>query len=387
MSEYQLELKQIVGYPRCRIYRQFIQTLISDRNIRTNGSSGLFYFVVLSSYANFRTSYRRIGGISYTIYPGEWVCPISEIAEWFRVRTQRHALSILTELQKRHLISYTLLGRGKIVKYIITDWKRSNRVLDYNAPCQKDTGFFFLSVALANEIISYGKCSEADIILDLWINAVYNDEQVQGSQLGPVVYIRNGTSTPLIGYAELAERWGISKSTVSRYLKKMKALDYLSLLSFSGTTGSVIYLKNYLSTMFQISDVMFDKEEIAMALNVKIDLPEDTSYSGTDETTVANDQNSVSKTAADILAAKVQKILAAQGFSCINCPKYTYKLLPLSSDCVENIFKDIDVTIPDMKRYLLEISCSGEKEILKFALTLTQKKGEAIHAKSETSRQ
>lgn len=42
MSEYQLELKQIVGYPRCRIYRQFIQTLISDRNIRTNGGSGLF---------------------------------------------------------------------------------------------------------------------------------------------------------------------------------------------------------------------------------------------------------------------------------------------------------------------------------------------------------
>lgn len=147
------------------------------------------------------------------------MCPISEIAEWFRVRTQRQALSILTELQKRHLISYTLLGCGKIVKYIITDWKQSNRVLDYNAPCQK-TPVFFLSVALANEIISYGKCSEADIILDLWINAVYNDEQVQGSQLGPVVYIRNGTSTPLIGYAELAERWGISKSTVSRYLKK-----------------------------------------------------------------------------------------------------------------------------------------------------------------------
>ena len=31
MSEYRLELKQIVDYPRCRIYRQFIQNLISDR--------------------------------------------------------------------------------------------------------------------------------------------------------------------------------------------------------------------------------------------------------------------------------------------------------------------------------------------------------------------
>ena len=30
MSEYQLEIKQIVDYPRCRIYRQFVQSLIAD---------------------------------------------------------------------------------------------------------------------------------------------------------------------------------------------------------------------------------------------------------------------------------------------------------------------------------------------------------------------
>lgn len=47
MSEYQLELKQIVDYPRCRIYRQFIDLLIKDRSIRVGGSSGLLYGVVL----------------------------------------------------------------------------------------------------------------------------------------------------------------------------------------------------------------------------------------------------------------------------------------------------------------------------------------------------
>ena len=72
MSEYTLEIKQIVDYPRCRIYRQFVQALIADRSIRVSGGSGLFYFVVLCAYANFRTSYKRIDGISYTIYPGEW---------------------------------------------------------------------------------------------------------------------------------------------------------------------------------------------------------------------------------------------------------------------------------------------------------------------------
>lgn len=69
MSEYQLQIKQIVDYARCRIYRQFIQSLINDRSIRTNGGSGLFYYTVLCSYANFRTSYRRIDGISYTAVP------------------------------------------------------------------------------------------------------------------------------------------------------------------------------------------------------------------------------------------------------------------------------------------------------------------------------
>ena len=38
--DYQLEIKQIVDYPRCRIYREFFRTLMANRDIRTNGSSG-----------------------------------------------------------------------------------------------------------------------------------------------------------------------------------------------------------------------------------------------------------------------------------------------------------------------------------------------------------
>ena len=78
MSEYQLEIKQIVDYPRCRIYRHFIQNLMADRSIRASGGSGLFYYTVLCNYANFRTSYLRIDGIGYTVYPGEWICTVKE---------------------------------------------------------------------------------------------------------------------------------------------------------------------------------------------------------------------------------------------------------------------------------------------------------------------
>ena len=98
MKNYQLELRQIVDFPRCRIYREFVQDLLTDRSIRTGGCSGLFYFVVLCSYANFRTSYRRIDGISYTVYPGEWICSITDITEWFRVRFHYQAFAILKSL-------------------------------------------------------------------------------------------------------------------------------------------------------------------------------------------------------------------------------------------------------------------------------------------------
>ena len=78
-----------------------------------------------------------------------------------------------------------------------------------------------MPVVVATELVSAGRCSEMDILLDLWMSAVYNDSQVQGSEIGPVVYLRNGTGSPLVAYSEMAVRWGISKATTGRVLKKL----------------------------------------------------------------------------------------------------------------------------------------------------------------------
>ena len=91
MSEYKLEIKQTVSYPRCRIYRKFIKGLIEDRNISLGGSSD-----------------------------------------------------------------------------------------------------FFITLCCA--------------LLDMWINTIYNDERVDGSKVGPVVYYRNCSGNPLISYDTLAKR-------------------------------------------------------------------------------------------------------------------------------------------------------------------------------------
>ena len=132
MSEYQLKIMQIVDFPRCRIYRQFVQSLINDRSIRTSGGSGLFCYTILCSYTNFRTSYQRIEGIRYTVYPGEWIVSLKELTKWFRMRFQWQTLEVLESLQNRHLISYISLNRGKVIKYQITDWRKHNTVLDFN---------------------------------------------------------------------------------------------------------------------------------------------------------------------------------------------------------------------------------------------------------------
>ena len=374
MLEYQLEIKQIVDYPLCRIYRQFVQSLINDRSIRISGGSGLFCYTVLCSYANFRTSYRRIDGISYTIYPGEWIVTMKELSQWFRTRFQWQATEILEDLQKRHLVSYISLNRGKVIKYRIIDWKKHNTVLDYNCPCQKDTGFFFMPLSPAAELISSERCSEMDIVLDLWLSTVYNDPQVQGSEVGPVVYLRNGTGSPILSYNDLSARWSISRSTVGRILKHLEELEYIKLISFPGTKGSVIYLQNYLSTMFQISDVLIDKEEVAMVLKIKLELPKEGFHENAvpvqeHEVTVSEELSSVSKHHIEIILQKMAKILDSQGLSCFRCPNSKYKLFPLSDDCLgdslEPMYKTEDIS------FGLTVMCGNDRPIRTFELTLT----------------
>lgn len=376
MPSYQLQIRQVVDYPRCRIYRQFIQSLIADRSIRAERGSGLCHYTVLCSYANFRTSYRRIEGISYTVFPGEWVCTLKELAGWFRTQFYKQALGILDDLQARGLINYALLDRGRAVRYRICDWRLHNTVLDYNCPCRKDTGFFFLPFATAAELVGSGRCSEMDAVLDLWLCAIYNDGRVQGSDLGPVVYLRNGTGSPLVNSSELGQRWGVSKSTAWRILKKLDGLGYISLLSFPGRKGSVIYLKGYLSTMFQISDQLVDKQEVALALDLHLSLPdahntESQPAAGSAEperrVRVAKSLCCVSKAQAVVMLAKLAEILAPQGFSCLRCRKARYKLYPLSGCKEEKAWIEGSTLCG---RFGLAVHCGRDRPVYAFELTL-----------------
>lgn len=385
--KYQLELKQLVEYPRCRIYRNFIRTLTGDRSIRTNGNSYLFYFMLLCSYANYRTSHRRLEGVSYTLTAGEWICPLSELQDSFRLRFQHQVLSILQFLEEQHYITYSVLGKNRLIKFSIQNWQKDNTVLGYSYPCKKETGFFFFPISKVHELIGLGKCSEMDILLDMWIHAIYNDTQVTGSDLGPVVYFRNCTGNPLTNYTELAERWGRSRSTVHRILKKLESLNLLTLVPFAGSSGSIIYLKNYLSTMFSISDVMIDKEEVALALSLPVHLPDDETAvpepSISDQIVIPNDENTIPKPYIKFVIGKVADLLQTQGLPCCQCKQAKYQLSKLSDsrrDC--NIYS-LQIICPyGNMAYQFEMTLIPRQEPHTFFHTIptTELKGEDIHA-------
>ena len=73
--------------------------------------------------------------------------------------------------------------------------------------------------------------------------------------------------------------------------------------------------------MFQISDVLIDKEEVAMVLNIKIFLPDEGEAVKSEavmehDICVSNELSSVSKSHMEIIIEKMAQVLDAQGISC-----------------------------------------------------------------------
>ena len=92
-------------------------------------------------------------------------------------------------------------------------------------------------------------------------SCIYNDPSVQGSDAGPVVYFRNQTGIPCSVIRNLPDVGNSRNLLCPVCLKKLEDTDMITLISYSGKHGSMVYLRNYLSVMFNISDVMIDKEE------------------------------------------------------------------------------------------------------------------------------
>lgn len=238
----QLSTKQLVRFPYCRIYRRFLNRIVENAAIRKQGQALLFRYAVLFSLANFRPALRTVDGVRYAMQAGEWVATYRELCERLHLRTHKQARTLLYQLESMNLIEMQEVTHRKLVRFKICCWRKTNTTLSYSAPCPKDTGFFFFPVAQILDLIGAGRCSEADMLLDLWMNTVYQDAGVPGSALGPVVYFRKESGLPLVSCAALAARWGVSKATVHRVLKKFEQLSLVAVHHYPGKRGSVIVM-------------------------------------------------------------------------------------------------------------------------------------------------
>lgn len=237
-----LSAKQLVRFPYCRIYRRFLNSIVENSAIRKRGQALLF---------------------RYAMQAGEWVTTYRELCERLHLRTHKQARTLLYQLESMNLIEMQEDTRRKLVRFEIRCWHKTNTTLSYSAPCPKDTGFFFFPVAQIPDLIGTGRCSEADMLLDLWMNTVYQDAGVPGSALGPVVYFRQESGLPLISCTNLAVRWGVSKATVHRVLKKFERLSLVAVHHYPGKRGSVIVMQGYLSTMFSVADACPPRQALA----------------------------------------------------------------------------------------------------------------------------
>ena len=347
LTEYQLEIKQIVEYPRCRIQKKFVEMLMCDPDIKTSGGCGLYHYTVLSSFVRFETTNRKISGVNYTVFPGELLCTMDELFVLLRVKSKYQALSILTDLQRRHFIEFNILDDGNCVKYRIKDWEKFNRAMDAFAPCHEDKGYFYLPTSVVSNLIGRRHLSEMDAFLDLWLNTVYDDNRVQSSVVDPVVYMRNETGKPTLDCGQLAKRWNVSASTAEKYLQKLKNNGYIYYKETIGENGLVVYLGKDLISMFRVSDVLLDKEEIPMKVSVKLELNEEELQGGFSKIPQLR----------EIIMKKVSTLLSAQGFPCFGCRKFTYSLTRISN--LEE----------KPTRYILTLLC-GNNDIRTVALEL-----------------
>lgn len=309
MPNYQLQIRQLVTYPRCRIYREFLQTLIADRDIHTNGCPGLFCYTALCALASFRTTHLRLERISHTIRPGECVCTVADLTRTLRLRSRRRTLELLRVMGDRGLLRYTFLDRGKLVRYKILDWQRCSCVLAKDCPNQNQGSSIFLPATVAADLVSSVTCSEMDILLDLLCSAVYLDERVKGSFSGQVVYLRNGTGCAAVTYEDLCSRWGLSRSGVRRVLRKLERAGFITLRGSPHSPEMLIYLAGELAASFQVSDILLDKDELPMTMRVPFPVSEED---------LPNIKNAI--------AERVLHLLDLQGIGCAKCPRCTHEL-------------------------------------------------------------
>ena len=375
MSKYLLKINQIVNNPRRRMHRQLIRTIMEDRSIRKDNGSGLSYLLTLCSYASSQKQDLVIDGEKHKIGCGEWICSTSEIMSWLNLENRSQLDNILTRLRADELIAFSFFNRDKHIKFSIRFWSQCNTANECAGACGKDRDFFFVPTSIMEICFLNTSYSEADILLDIWMNAIHNDNRIPELGSDPIVSMEKSSRAIFFSDTELVWHWKISELKIMKALEKFEKLGHIALHYLPESSGFAICLKGYMATTFQISDLMLDKAESPMSLSVKIELPDNIVPKISLCLVRPEHRSFVSyKRYVEAITLKAVTVLSAMGVKCCDCQRALYHFALGASLMNEGtIVSHQDYTCNLFNGpLLLTVHCGARAKLFTFMLTLTK---------------
>lgn len=211
---------------------------ILDSLSSRNGDSHLFHFLALACKSATMPGKQVIVKQDFFVQTGEVCLCMTGEKRWnpkniLGVKNEDELRCVLNDMVGMHLLTYKILKRYDHNVYRIslnTDllWLNEEPVPGQYA-FYTNSGFILLRRHAVHRLLRLyqngRKVSTVDMLLDMWMHCTVNDPLVAGSFVMPVVKfayneIQAGchVSDPRISLEQLAERWGVSKATVSRRL-------------------------------------------------------------------------------------------------------------------------------------------------------------------------
>ena len=236
---------QLLSYHVHRVTRKFIFE-VGNKFSNLHGC-GLFAYCSLlaNSCSHFKKKYKTVfawikGSLKYYY-------------KIFNVKSEKEVFSQLDKLKRAKLINYRIKD-NEIIVFLLEgnvdvnkSYTRKEIVAQY-AAIKTHSGYFFVNDINIEELRNNSKFySEADAMVDLWLNTIYNDYNIPISE-NPVIYLDTNRKVNdeniNVTTNQLSKRWGCSYGRVNKLLKKMVDNDLIDIFVLPNV-GTIIFNKAY----------------------------------------------------------------------------------------------------------------------------------------------
>lgn len=238
---------QLLSYHVHRVTRKFV--FETGKVFSNLHGCGLFTYCALlaNCYSHFKKEYKTVFA---------WVKgPLKYYFKILNLKSKKEVFSQLDKLKESKLINYRIKDNEIIVFLLegnveIEKRYTKKQLIAQYAAVKSHSGYFFVNESNLEELKENATFySEADAMIDLWLNTIYNDYNLPISEM-PIVFLDTDRSSLNeninVTTNSLSKRWGCSFGRVNKLLKKMAEKNFIDIFILPNV-GTVIFNKAYLS--------------------------------------------------------------------------------------------------------------------------------------------